>query len=230
MKDNIKREINQIKIPNKLSEKGKRGISRAQQADKAYKKTINSKIIGIAASLFVTVTAFFIINHFFFKGPHVIEDIAFVPDIESLAQSSTVIVNGTVLDETEPTNLRSDPNDPNKEAHKITPGTYHTIYINEILAGDIDHKKIKVAVTGGFYKGVQADPQVDLKADHDYIFFLNISSEGHPYYFGSSEPYIFEINNDQVKAISNLDYQTVFEDDHISVDALYEKIDKAFHN
>jgi|SRR5699024_331999 len=182
-------------------------------------------VIGAAIVLgFVT----FLLWTFLNPKTHTTVDMAYAPNIETLTQSASIVVKGTVLDETESTNLRRDSENPNKaDDDHITPGTYHTVNIEEVMSGNMDIKNIeniKVAVTGGSYKDVQAKPEANLEPDHTYVFFLNETAQGKPYFFGAGEPYIFEIEDSQIHAVSNLDYEDIFEDDHMSLDTLHDKI------
>lgn len=159
-------------------------------------------------------------------------DIAYVPNIEVLTDASEIVIKGTVLDEGEAANLQRNVDDPSKEASDITPGKYHLVNVDEVLSRNIDGNdkgEIKVAVTGGSYKGVKSESQADLEVGDSYVFFLNTSSRGKPYYFGAGEPYIFTIEDDKIKAISNLNYEEVFEDNHISEQALLDKISQSLN-
>lgn len=181
----------------------------------------------IGSAIFLGIIAF-LLWMLFNPNTNTHSDIAYVPNIDMLTDSSTIVIKGTVLDEVEEANLQRNPEDPSKESRSITPGKYHSVVIDEVLAGSIDEKdKIKIAVTGGSYKGVKSEVQADLKNGHSYVFFLNTSSRGQPYYFGAGEPYIFEIEDNKIKAVSNLKYEEIFEDNNISEQALLDKINRS---
>lgn len=233
MNNHLKNEIKKIEIPESLNERSKIGISDAEKQLKNDKRAFNLKIVRIVVGLLIIIGAFNVFQELFSKlGPqHIINDVAYVPNIETLSQTSSIIIKGTVLDETEPTNLNRNTEDPTKEGRKITPGTYHSVIIDEVLVGEnVEmNDEIKVAVQGGSYKSVTSKIEADLKTDHSYIFFLNKSSQGYPYFYGAGEPYIFEIENDHIKAVSNLRYDKVFEDNNISIQAFYDKMNQSFN-
>lgn len=186
---------------------------------------VNKNMFLFVASAIVVGIMLFYVWSLFNEKTYTHSDIAYVPNIEILTDASAIVVKGTVLDEGEPANLRRNAEDPNKEDSVITPGKYHSVQIEEVLNGDIGAKEIlQVAVTGGSYKGVKAELEAELNVGQTYIFFLNKSSRGHPYFFGAGEPYIFEINGERVKAVSNLEFEKVFEDTSLTLKQLYEKV------
>jgi hypothetical protein len=142
------------------------------------------------------------------------EDIAYPSDLETLIDMSAVVVKGTVQDNGTPRNLRRDKVDPRKEAEVIVPGTDYTVSVTEVLKGDVKGSEgIKVAISGGSYKGKTEKLKANIHRNREYYFFLLPSSMGAPYYFGSAEPFIFEITNGMAKAVSSdMDYQKVFMD------------------
>lgn len=76
------------------------------------------------------------------------EDVAFMPNIETLTESSVIIVKGTILDEGKTRNLRRNSENPQKEANSVVPGTDYSVLIEEVLKGDISSgASIKVAVS-----------------------------------------------------------------------------------
>lgn len=154
------------------------------------------------------------------------EDVAFMPNIETLADSSVVIVKGTILDEGETRNLRRDNENPQKEANIVVPGTDYSVLIEEVLKGDVSSgESITVAVSGGAYKGKSQPLEVSISTNKTYYFFLIPSSMGYPNYLGAGVPFIFEDTNGRIKAVSNnSEYQTIFEDNEISKDDFLTKL------
>lgn len=154
------------------------------------------------------------------------EDIAFMPNIETLTDSSVVIIKGTILDEGETRNLRRDSENPQKKANIVVPGTDYSVLIEQVLKGDVSlDESITVAVGGGAYKGKSEPLEASISTKKTYYFFLVPSSMGDPNYFGVGVPFIFEDTNGRIKAVSNnSEYKTIFEDDDISKDDFLTKL------
>jgi len=100
-------------------------------------------------------------------------DKAYMPNVETLAESSAIDVKGTVLDEGTAGNLRRDADDPRKESSTVVPGTDYTVVVEQAIKGDIPAgTQIKVAVSGGKYKGKSEPLAADVVAKKAYYFFL----------------------------------------------------------
>ena len=128
--------------------------------------------------------------------------------IDIALESSPVVVIGKVTDDKgTPRNLRRDSVDPAKEDRNvIVPGTDYDVEVIQVLKGNVEpNSKIKVAVPGGSYQGKTARLQATLKKDEAYIFALAPSSSGPANYYGLIEPYIFQLKNNKVVAVTNDD-------------------------
>jgi len=131
-------------------------------------------------------------------------DKAYMPNVETLAESSAIVVKGTVLDEGTAGNLRRDADDPRKESSTVVPGTDYTVVVEQAIKGDIPAgTQIKVAVSGGKYKGKSEPLAADVVAKKAYYFFLLPSSMGAPYYFGAGEPFVFESAEGVIRPVTN---------------------------
>ena len=155
-------------------------------------------------------------------------DIAYMPNIETLTQSSAVIVKGKIVNDGEARNLRRDSENPKNEAKTVEPGTDYAVEIEEVLNGELDTSSIiQVAIGGGDYKGKSEPLQASVSKNQSYYFFLIPSSMGAPHYFGAGEPYIFENNGINIYAVSNSsDFKRVFTEDGLVQDEFLAKIEQ----
>lgn len=153
-------------------------------------------------------------------------DKAFMPNIETLAESSVIVIKGKIVDEGKVRNLRRDKEDPRKEASTVKPGTDYSVQIEEVLKGDLPTGSlIQVAIEGGDYKGKSKPLEASVNKNKSYYFFLIPSSMGAPYYFGAGEPFIFGKVGTNMRAVSNnKEFKKVFKDDGLIEDEFVSKI------
>lgn len=126
--------------------------------------------------------------------------------IDAALDTSPVVVIGKVVDaEGKPRNLRRDSIDPAKEDQSVSvPGTDYVVEVSKVLKGDVKpNSSINVAVPGGNYKGVKASLRATLIQGEEYVFALAKSPSGPTSYYGMIEPYIFQLKNNKVVAITN---------------------------
>lgn len=111
------------------------------------------------------------------------------------------------IDEGKARNLRRNSTDPSKEhSSRVVPGTDYTVAVAKVLKGTIEsNSEIKVAVGGGSYKGKKANLRATLIENEEYIFALAPSGSGHPNYYGLIEPFIFQVKNNKIEAVNNID-------------------------
>lgn len=153
-------------------------------------------------------------------------DEAFMPNIETLSESSAIIIKGKVVDDGKARNLRRDKDDPNKEASTVEPGTDYSVSIEEVYKGNLPTGSIvQVAIGGGEYKGKSKPLKASINQYKSYYFFLIPSSMGEPHYFGAGEPFIFEKAGGKLKAVSNNhDFKLVFKDDELAENEFLSKL------
>ncbi|WP_054957896.1 hypothetical protein [Paenibacillus dakarensis] len=127
-------------------------------------------------------------------------------NIDLAFESSPVVVIGKIISDSGTTrNLRRDSVDPTKEDNTVSvPGTDYDVEVVQVLKGNVEvNSKIKVAVPGGDYKGVSAPLQASLTNNEEYIFTLAPSPSSPSSYFGMIEPFIFQLRDNMVVAITN---------------------------
>ncbi|GGD47477.1 hypothetical protein [Paenibacillus nasutitermitis] len=127
-------------------------------------------------------------------------------NIDMALDTSPVVVIGRVIDDQGITrNLRRDSTDPTKEDQTVSvPGTDYKVEVIKVLKGEVQpNSQINVAVPGGTYKGESAKLQATLAKNGEYIFALAPSPSGPASYFGMIEPYIFQLKNNKVMAVTN---------------------------
>ncbi len=150
--------------------------------------------------------------------------------IDLAIETSPVVVIGTIIDDKGITrNLRRDSVDPTKEDQNVSvPGTDYAVEVTKVLKGDVEpNSKINVAVPGGNYKGETTPLQATLTKNGEYIFALAPSPSGPSSYYGMIEPYIFQLKNNKVVAITNDDtIKADFQEVNLTEAELTQKFNK----
>lgn len=184
-----------------------------------------SIFVTAIAAILLASAAFFIFQMLNNKT-HVDGDEAIATDIDVAIQNSQVVVMGKVLDDGKGRNLRRDSKDPSKEdSEVVVPGTDYTVLVTKVLKGSVEpNSQIKVAVGGGDYKGKKSKLRASVKNDEEYLFTLATAGAGHPNYYGIIEPFIYQIKNNKVVAISNIEkYKVAFQETNITEEELFSK-------
>ncbi|WP_135555124.1 hypothetical protein [Paenibacillus cymbidii] len=96
-------------------------------------------------------------------------------------------------------------------------GTGYKIEVIQVLKGDVKgNRSIQVAVPGG--PGILAN-------NEEYVFALAPSLSGPPNFYGMIDPFIFQIKNNKVAAITNdAQVAAAFQETNMSVAELASKL------
>lgn len=153
---------------------------------------------------------------------------AVATEIESLV-IEPVIVEATVLDQGRGVNLRRDPDQPAQESDIITPGTEFKIRVDKVIKGKLESGQTAyVAVQGGEYKGEESLLRSNLNEGENYLFFLSVSAQGSPHFYGRFLPHIFQFSNGVTKPIvTEYRYRDMFKDTGLAEADFYRRLDEA---
>lgn len=175
-------------------------------------------ITAIAAALLAT---FLFYGITYIKGRTDVDiDEAIATNIDVAIANVPIVIMGKVTDDKgETRNLRRDVTDPTKEdANVIVPGTDYNVTVTRVLKGDLETgSQIKIAIGGGTYKSAKEPLRATVLAGEEYIFTIAPSGAGAPHYYGIIEPFIYQLKDKRVVAISNIErYKAAFQETEIS--------------
>ncbi|MHA6480336.1 hypothetical protein ACX1C1_00145 [Paenibacillus sp. strain BS8-2] len=155
-------------------------------------------------------------------------DVAYAPNLEVLTAVSAYIIKGTVIDNGTPRNLERELNNPMQEAKSITPGTDYSVRVDEVFRGNLSSdEEIKVAISGGNYKGKTQRLDAEVNVNESYYFFLLTSAMGKPHYFAAAVPFLFQVENGKMKTVSNqIEYKNHYTDDNINEQEFLNRLKK----
>ncbi|GGD47484.1 hypothetical protein [Paenibacillus nasutitermitis] len=115
--------------------------------------------------------------------------------------------------------MRRNATDPTKgDTNVVVPGTDYNVTVTKVLKGNLETgSQIKNAVGGGAYKKEKAPLRATLLAGEEYIFTIAPSGAGGPHYYGIIEPFIYQLKDNRVVAVSNIEkYKSAFQETQIS--------------
>ncbi|WP_221469331.1 hypothetical protein [Cohnella nanjingensis] len=99
--------------------------------------------------------------------------------------------------------------------------------MTKVLKGDLEPgSQIKIAAGGGTYKTEKASLRATLLAGEKYIFTIAPNGADAPHYYGIIEPFIYQIKDNRVVAVSNIEkYKSTFQATKISEAEFWSKFE-----
>lgn len=147
-------------------------------------------------------------------------DEAIATNIDQAILNAPIVITGIVTDgKGETRNLRRDSTDPTKEdANVVVPGTDYNVTVTKVLKGNLKTgSQIKIAIGGGTYKSEKAPLRRRYSKGKNTFLPSRLVARGAPQYYGIIEPFIYQLKDNRVVAISNIEkYKTAFQETEIS--------------
>ncbi|MFC3802425.1 hypothetical protein [Cohnella sp. GCM10012308] len=190
--------------------------------------TYRYRSLGLTALVaIVLATVLFYGLSYMNNRTHTDQDEAIATNIEVAILNAPLVITGKVIDgKGEPRNLRRDVSDPTKENQEVVvPGTDYRVLVSKVLKGELmAGDEIKIAIGGGNYRNAKAPLRATLVAGEEYIFTIAQSGAGGPNYYGIIEPFIYQLKEGRIIAVSNIEkYKNAFQETAMSEEEFYSK-------